>query len=275
MHRTSEFAVLTDGAPNPRRATTPATPTPPALCAPTTCERPSPMLFRPVFDQATCSTHSSAPDAQEPKACANPKHQCRALIWLNVGSDGKQAFQSAGNRYLSYMTNAFEASIAPGSGWASVTPPKFLAVTQLGEQCGVAKLCDLLQRVRLRRGGGATVGGQIVAHNAWSSLGRPFPLACMPFNTPQMQVTPLLSTTAASCRSPPPPASSCESTAGRRHFWVPRSQAAVLASDQGCRQPQCVAVTHSHCLPQRAGARPPVFAPFPNPSGISLWAATR
>jgi hypothetical protein len=51
------------------------------------------------------------------------------------------------------MTNAFEASIAPGSGWASVTPPKFLAVTQLGEQCGVVKFFPmLLHRAHLTAG---------------------------------------------------------------------------------------------------------------------------
>ncbi|GBF91321.1 hypothetical protein Rsub_03641 [Raphidocelis subcapitata] len=54
-----------------------------------------------------------------------------ALIWLNL-NNGKQAFQSANNLYYNYVVNGFEATTAPVDGFASVTVPKYLAMTQLG-----------------------------------------------------------------------------------------------------------------------------------------------
>ncbi|GBF91323.1 hypothetical protein Rsub_03643 [Raphidocelis subcapitata] len=54
-----------------------------------------------------------------------------ALIWLNL-NNGKQAFQSANNLYYNYVVNGFEATTAPVDGFASVTVPKYLAITQLG-----------------------------------------------------------------------------------------------------------------------------------------------
>ncbi|GBF91262.1 hypothetical protein Rsub_03582 [Raphidocelis subcapitata] len=60
-------------------------------------------------------------------ACSNDV----ALVWLDV-NNGQQAFQAAGNTYYNYMINAFEASAAPGAGFASAAVPKYLAVTQLG-----------------------------------------------------------------------------------------------------------------------------------------------
>ncbi|GBF91331.1 hypothetical protein Rsub_03651 [Raphidocelis subcapitata] len=59
--------------------------------------------------------------------CANDV----ALVWLDL-NNGKQAFQVAGNRYYNYLVNAFEATTAPAAGFAGVTVPKYLAITQLG-----------------------------------------------------------------------------------------------------------------------------------------------
>ncbi|GBF91319.1 hypothetical protein Rsub_03639 [Raphidocelis subcapitata] len=77
------------------------------------------------------NTYLQGTDTCEPGAngivCSNDL----AVIWLNL-NNGKQAYEAVGKKYYSYITNAFEATTAPVAGFASVTVPKYLAITQLG-----------------------------------------------------------------------------------------------------------------------------------------------
>ncbi|GBF95351.1 hypothetical protein Rsub_07779 [Raphidocelis subcapitata] len=80
---------------------------------------------------AIANSYYLGTDTCDPNAVGIVCSNDLALIWLNL-NNGKQAYEAVGKKYYSYMTNAFEATTAPVAGFASVTVPKYLAITQLG-----------------------------------------------------------------------------------------------------------------------------------------------
>jgi hypothetical protein len=71
-------------------------------------------------------------------------------VWLDL-ANGQQASDNAGG-YYNYLSNPFEATANPGSGFSSVTVPKYLAITQLGEPASSG---------RRPAGGGARPRGRV------------------------------------------------------------------------------------------------------------------